>query len=57
MGHLHDTVLWRHGGGAWHSGLFLLTASNANCWADVANHVTQLWQAGDIEDFESQIMG
>ena len=41
----HDMELWRHGGGAWHNGLILTTASNANRLADVANHVTRLWQA------------
>ena len=51
----HDTALWRHGGGAWHHGLFLTTTSN--CWADVANHETQLWQAGDTENFQRRIMG
>ena len=45
------TAFWRHGCGVWHNGLFLTTASNVNCWADVANHVTQLWQVGDMENF------
>ena len=45
-------ALWRHSCGAWHNCLFLTTASNVNCWADVANHVAQLWQAGDTEKFE-----
>ena len=44
-------ALWRHGGGAWHNGLIVATASNANSWAHIANHVTQLWQAGDLENF------
>ena len=51
------TALWCHGGGAWHNGLFLTTASNVNCSADVANHVTQSWQAGDTENFERRITG
>ena len=34
-----------------------MTASNVNYWADVANHVTLLWQAGDIENFERWITG
>ena len=50
-------ALWRHGGGAWHNGLILLTASNGNSWAEIANHVTQLWQAGDRENFEDRITG
>ena len=50
-------ALWRHGGGAWHTGLILTTASNTNSWADVANHVTRLWQAGDTENFERRITG
>ena len=33
------------------------TASNVNYWADVANHVTWLWQAGDTENFEPRITG
>ena len=37
--------------------LFLTTASNVNCWADVVNHVTRLWQAGDMEHFERRITG
>ena len=45
------------GRGAWHNCLLLATASNVNCWADVANHVTWLWQAGDTENFERQITG
>ena len=47
-------ALWRHGGGAWHNGLILMTASNANSWADIANHVTWLWPADDTENFEHQ---
>ena len=35
---------------------FLTTASNVNCWADVANHVTRLWQAGNTENFERRII-
>ena len=53
----HDMALRRHGGGAWRNGLILTTASNGNSWADVANHVTRLWQAGDTENFERRIMG
>ena len=44
-------ALWRHGCGAWHNGLFQTTASNFNCSVDVTNHVTQLLQAGDTENF------
>ena len=50
-------ALWRHGNGAWHNGLILTTATNANSWADFANHVTWMWQTGDTENFERQIMG
>ena len=53
----HDMELWRHGGGAWHNGLILTTASNGNSWADVAKHVTRLWQAGDTENLERRITG
>ena len=53
----HDMALWRHGGGTWHNGLILTTASNGNSWADVANHVTRLWQAGETEYFERRITG
>ena len=53
----HGVALWRHGRGAWHNCLLLVTASNVNCWADVANHVTWLWQASDTEYFERRIMG
>ena len=31
--------------------------SNVNCWADVANHVTWLWQSGDTYSFERWITG
>ena len=54
---LHGVALWRHGRVAWHNCLLLATASNVNCCADVANHVTWLWQAGDTENFERQITG
>ena len=53
----HDVALCRHGRGAWHNCLLLATASNVNFWADVANHVTWLRQAGDTENFERQITG
>ena len=53
----HDMVLWHHGGGAWQNGLILTTVSNGNSWADVANHVIRLCQAGDTENFERRIMG
>ena len=53
----YDMALWRHGGGAWHNGLILTTVSNGNSWADVANHVTQLWQAGDMDNSERLITG
>ena len=53
----HGLALWRHGRGAWHNCLLLATASNVNCWADVANHVTWLWQAGDTENLERRITG
>ena len=49
--------LWRHGGGAWHNGLFRTTASNVRCGADVANQVTKLWQASDTENFGRRITG
>ena len=42
--------MWRHHD-AWHNGLILMTASNANSWPDVANHVTRLWQAGKYGKF------
>ena len=42
-------ALWRHGGGDWHNGLILTTASIGNSWVDVAKHVIWLWQAGDTE--------
>ena len=35
----HGVALWRHGRDAWHNCLLLATASNVNCWNDVANHV------------------
>ena len=57
MWHQHDMALWCHGGGAWHSSLILTTASNGNSWADVANHVTRLWQVGDTGNFECRITG
>ena len=44
-----DMALWRHGDGALHNDLFLMTASNVKCWVVVANHVTRLWQAGDTK--------
>ena len=50
-------ALWRHGGGAWHNGSILTTASNGNSWADFVNHVIRLWQAGDTENFERRIKG
>ena len=53
----HGVALWRHGRGTWHNCLLLATASNVNCWADFANHVTCLWQAGDTENFERRITG
>ena len=53
----HGVALWRHGRGDWHNCLLLATASNVNCWADVANHVTWLWLAGDTENFEHRITG
>ena len=53
----HGVALWRHGRGAWHNCLLTATASNVNCWVDVAYHVTWLWQAGDTENFERRITG
>ena len=53
----YGVALWRHGRGAWNNCLLLATASNVNCWADVANHVTWLWQAGDTENLERRITG
>ena len=49
----HEMALCRQGGGAWHSALILTTASNANSWADVAYHLTRVWQAGYTENFDS----
>ena len=57
MGLHRGKALWCHDSGAWHNGLFLTTASNVNCWADIVNHLTQLWRAGDTEYFERQITG
>ena len=34
-----------------------MTANNVNCWADIANYMAQLWQVGDTENLEWQIMG
>ena len=53
----HGVALWRHGRGVWHNCLLLATASNVNCWADIANHVTWLWQVGDTENFERRATG
>ena len=53
----HGVALGRHGRGACHKCLLSATASNVNCWADVANHVTWLWQAGDKDNFERRITG
>ena len=53
----HGVALWRHGRGAGDNCLLLTTASNVKCWADVADHMTRLWQAGDTENFERRIMG
>ena len=50
----HGRALWRRGGGAWYNVLLRTTASNVNCWADVSNHVTRLWQAGDTDNVERQ---
>ena len=55
--HHHGVALWRQGRGAGHNCLLLTRASNVNCSADVANHVTRLWQAGDTENFERRITG
>ena len=47
-------MIWHYGIMAvdtWHNDLFLTTASNVNCWADFANHVTRLQQVGDAENF------
>ena len=55
--HYHGVALWHHGCDAGHNCLLLTTASNINCWADVAIHVTRLWQAGDMENFECRITG
>ena len=43
----HDKALWHHGRGALQN----------DSWADIANHVTRLWQAGDTENFERRITG
>ena len=48
-------ALWRHSGGAWYDDLFLTAASYVKCWADVAKHMSRLWQAGDAEHFERRI--
>ena len=52
-----DIALWRHGGGAWHNNLFLTTASNVDCWADVTNQVTRLWKAGECGKFRTPDTG
>ena len=44
-------ALWCYGGGTWYNDLFLMSASSVNCWADIANHVAQLLQDGDRENF------
>ena len=54
---VNGVALWRHGRGTGHNCLLLTTTSNVKCWADVANHVTRLWQAGDTENVERRIMG
>ena len=36
----------------WHSILFIITANNVNCWADVANRVARLWHVGDAGNFK-----
>ena len=51
----HGIALWRHVAGAWHNAFSLTTASNSNCFTDVANHVARLWQAGDTENFERRV--
>ena len=53
----NGVALWCHSRGAGYNCLLLTTASNVNCCADVANHVTRLWQAGDMENFEHRITG
>ena len=53
----HGVALWCHGLDAGHNYLLLTTGSNFNCWADVTNHVTRLWQVGDMENSESWITG
>ena len=50
----HGRAFWRHGGSAWHNGLFLPTASNDNCFADVVNTVAWL---GRVVDFDHRITG
>ena len=44
----HGIALWHHSNGAWPNGLFLMTASDINCWTDIANCVARLWQAGEF---------
>ena len=53
----HGIAFWHQDHCAWHKFLPLMTASNVNCWADVANQVTQLWRVGDTENFKSWITG
>ena len=43
--------------GAGYDGWGLMGWSGYDCWADVANHVTWLWQAGDTKNFERRITG
>ena len=53
----YNIVMSHHGGGTWHNALFLTKASNVTCWADGANNVPRLWQAGKMENFEWRFMG
>ena len=53
----HRKALWRHGGGAWHNGLFLTTAISVTVGADIANQMTSLWQTSDTENLEWRVAG
>ena len=61
MWHYHGMTLWRHGGGAWHNALFLKTAPSTPelTLLTTSNDPNEasLWQAGDMENFHSQITG
>ena len=45
----YGIALWRHGR-TWHNALVLTTTRIIKSWNDIANHLAQLWQAGDAEN-------